>query len=132
MTEVRLYDPERDSLDALGQMIEPGLRSWWRQALGRRFAPHNVLVAAQEGRLVGSVLLLDGGLPIALTEGFWIEPDQRGTGLFRRMVEEVRRELAARGVEIYARFGDPKTAAMFDRVGVPHIPGDYRLNAVRL
>jgi GNAT superfamily N-acetyltransferase len=133
---VRKFDPASDSLEALATLNEmaPEQQIWWRDALAKRMAPDNTLVAVNlHGELVGMILLYDGGFPSALTEGLFIHPAYRGQGLLRLLVGAVCDELRGRGVSVYFRFGDRASCAKFDTVGVPRVSGaSYAMNSVAL
>src|SRR2546427_9817081 len=99
--EFRHFDPEKDSLDELAELNDwnADAQEQFAHALRNRLLiPANAFVAVDDGRLVGLVMIMDGGFPFAIVDGCFIRPEYRtmeNAQAFRRALEA---DLKRRGV----------------------------------
>jgi hypothetical protein len=128
MIDIRPYqDPDEAALVALWGMC--GLTRPWNPpsgdiALVRRSGHGEILVAAQRGAIVGSVVVGHDG------HRGWVyylavAPARRRGGLGRRLMQAAEAWVAARGVrklELMVRTGNAAVADFYERIGYAREP----------
>jgi len=123
----RFYDPARDSVEHLATLNEwePRLQSWWASQLAKRlWVPQNLLLACIEDQAVGMALLFDGGFPILMVDGVYIQPAHRSLSNARAFLRVIDAEMQRRGVPLYLSHAPQRLAHVMKRYGfqqlVPH------------
>lgn len=127
-TTLRPYDPaDEDAVVALWGRC--GLLRPWNDprrdiARKRTTQPELFLVAERDGRLLGTAMAgFDGHR--GWVNYLAVDPDVRRTGIGRRLMERVERELAKRGcpkVNLQVRAGNGDAVAFYRRLG--YLPDD--------
>ena len=124
--------PAADEADALTGLCLRSKASWGyddafmaasRAALTvtpKRLATDRVWVAQQGGRLVGVVAVVDTDLGCEL-DLLFVEPELKGSGIGRMLMNHVAASLRARGVAKLVILSDPNAEAFYRRCGAVRV-----------
>lgn len=118
---VRVYDRSKDNLEDVARLNPfPEQTQKWlaTQYAAIEFPEQNLILAEDNGKLVGCLHIFDGGFPWVFVDDWWLEPDYRTFANARMMCRFAEQELQRRGVRLYHVYADERLSKLLVRTGM--------------
>lgn len=116
--DVREFDPARDTHEAISKLNPfPGEWQTWMASSYVLPESRNIIVAEDQGELVGVLHIFDCGFPWVNIDGWYLKPEYRSMENARKMGQYAEQQLKARGVVMVAFAAPSALAHILSRYG---------------